>query len=94
MQTCPRITNLTLSTSNSVGNASHDSSVDLSHFNVDENSGEEIYEVIRNYSIYKKHCKRKPHTYNPNRKKNKNTNDQFHTIVIKSRGTKNIITKK
>lgn len=44
MQTRPRTTNLTQSASNSVENSSQDTSVDLSQFNVDENSEEEICE--------------------------------------------------
>jgi len=44
MQTHPRITNLTRSASNSVENASQDTSVDFSQFNVDKNSGEELSE--------------------------------------------------
>lgn len=44
MQTRPRTTNLNQSVSNSVENASQDTSVDFSQFNVDENSGEYICE--------------------------------------------------
>lgn len=50
MQTRPRTTNLTQNANNSVENASENTSVDFSHFIVDENSEKEICndnEIIR-----------------------------------------------
>lgn len=83
MQTRPRTTNLTPSTSNSVENVAQSASVDFSNFNVDENSGEEKLEddneIIRSKE---NNAREKPIHTNQMEKKRKTTMSNFRQELL------------
>lgn len=84
MQTRPRTTNLTQSARNSVENASQDTSVDFSLFNVDENSVEEICEDDNDIiQSTEDHIREKPMHTTQTAKKTKTSMGNFRQELLK-----------